>query len=101
MIVLGATTRAVAGKTILYTGDLGSPSDMDDSIDGTDLLLTELAHFPPAKLFEYLGPKSVSRVVCLHIHPDWDTKTAECLAIAKPFLGDRLTVGHDGMEIEV
>jgi len=90
---------SVDGRTIVYTGDMGEPEDLDRFIEDTDLLLCELAHFPPEKLFEYLRDKSVPRVVCLHIHPDWDTRAQECLELGRQYLGDRIVVGHDGMEL--
>ena len=94
--------RLTAGaKRIVYSGDLGPPDDMDSFIDGTDLLLVELAHFEPEVLFAYLADKRVARVVCLHIHPNWDTRDEECLELAKGYLGDRVAIAHDGMEIEV
>ena len=78
---------------------MGAPEDLDRFVDGTDLLLCELAHFPPERLFEYLSAKDVARTVCLHIHPDWDTRTEECLALGRRYLGERIAIAHDGMEI--
>ena len=89
----------VGGTHVVYSGDMGAPEDLDRFVDGTDLLLCELAHFAPERLFEYLAGKNVMRTVCLHIHPDWDARAEECLALGRRYLGDRVAIAHDGMEL--
>ncbi|MFH0965491.1 MAG: MBL fold metallo-hydrolase [Planctomycetota bacterium] len=88
-------------KRIVYSGDLGSPADLDPVIDGADLLIVELAHFPPEDLFRYLGAKSVARVVCFHLHPDLETRLDELAATARRFLQDRASIAFDGMEVRL
>ena len=91
----------IRDRRIVYTGDLGKLQEMDGLVDRADLLLTEVAHHTPERLFDYLQGKSVGRVVCLHVGLACQDKPDELLELGKPYLGDRLAIGYDGMELEV
>jgi ribonuclease BN (tRNA processing enzyme) len=84
-------------RKIVYSGDLALINEMDSFIDNTDILFSELAHFSPKCLFEYISSKNVKRTICLHLHPDLDDKEAEILATAEKYSINDLQIGHDGM----
>jgi ribonuclease BN (tRNA processing enzyme) len=49
------------------SGDLGAPEDLLPHLrKGTDLLICELAHFPPPDLFKFLQRFRISRLVLTH-----------------------------------
>ncbi|MCD6221844.1 MBL fold metallo-hydrolase [bacterium] len=88
-------------KKIVYTGDIENVQELENFIDGTDLLLTEMAHIKPEELFKYLSGKKISKIICLHIHPDLENREKECLSMSKKYLGNKVKIGHDGMEVEL
>jgi ribonuclease BN (tRNA processing enzyme) len=49
------------------SGDLGAPEDLLPQLEkGTDLLICELAHFPPESLFRFLQKYRIKRLVLTH-----------------------------------
>ena len=49
------------------SGDMGAPEDLLPQLgDGTELLICELAHFPPASLFRFLQKFRINRLVLTH-----------------------------------
>lgn len=56
----------LAGKRIGYSGDMGAPQDLEPLFP-MDVLICELAHFPPDALAEFLRNKPVKRLVLTHI----------------------------------
>lgn len=86
-------------RRLVYTGDIAGPRDLDAFIDKTDLLLVELAHFRPEDLFACLAGKKVGKIVCLHIHPDWNDREKEILRLGRKYLKKNVIIGTDGMKI--
>ncbi|MDD5697768.1 MAG: ribonuclease Z [Victivallaceae bacterium] len=86
-------------RKIVYTGDLARPEEMEAFIGGTDVLLSELAHFTPEAFFQYLSAQNVKRIICLHFHPDWDDRETELLGLAEKYGVKNIAMGRDGLRI--
>jgi len=55
-------------RRIAHSADLGKPEDLEPLLDGpVDVLVCELAHFEPAKLFRYLQAREIGRVIFIHL----------------------------------
>ena len=89
------------GKKVVYSGDIGAPSDIAAVCDGADLVIVECAHFPPEKLFAALPLERIRRVLVNHIHPSLCDDENKILVAAKDARGCEVMVGRDGMEVEV
>lgn len=56
------------GQRIVYSGDLGAPSDLDPALlNPVDLLICELAHFTPEALAEALKDRSIHTLCLTHM----------------------------------
>jgi len=56
---------------ILFSGDLGAPTDLEVQLaNPVDLLVSELAHFPPGELFQFLAPRQVQKLLLTHLAPE-------------------------------
>jgi L-ascorbate metabolism protein UlaG (beta-lactamase superfamily) len=62
------------GVRVGHSGDLGYPEDLEPLVaQPLDLLVCEMAHFPPEKLFAYLKGRQIGRVVFVHLGRDhWE-----------------------------
>lgn len=87
-------------RRLVYTGDIANVNDLDAFISGTDLLLTEVGHVAPEKMFTYLADKNVGGIICLHSHPNWNDREEEMLSIGQKYLGNKVVIGKDGMQID-
>jgi ribonuclease BN (tRNA processing enzyme) len=55
------------GFEFVASGDIGAPEDLLPHLqNGTDLLICELAHFPPPSLFRFLQKFRITRLVLTH-----------------------------------
>jgi ribonuclease BN (tRNA processing enzyme) len=55
------------GFEFVASGDLGAPEDLLPHLqNGTDLLICEVAHFPPPNLFKFLQKFRITRLVLTH-----------------------------------
>jgi len=88
---------------IVFSGDLGSPNDLEGQLnDHVDLLITEVAHFPPAKLFQFLSTKSIDRVLLTHLPTEWTGKEQKLLKSAREALPAKaVTIASDKMRLEI
>lgn len=56
------------GKRVAHSADLGSPTDLEPLFHKPlDLLVCEVAHFPPQELFLYLRGRVINRIVFVHL----------------------------------
>jgi ribonuclease BN (tRNA processing enzyme) len=56
---------------IVFSGDLGSPTDLEVQLNQpVSLLVSELAHFPPSELFRFLDRRSVRKLLLTHFAPE-------------------------------
>jgi ribonuclease BN (tRNA processing enzyme) len=62
------------GRRIGHSADLGKPEDLEPLLEKPlDLLVCELAHFPPEEMFIYLRGRPIKRVVFMHLaRPLWE-----------------------------
>jgi ribonuclease BN (tRNA processing enzyme) len=88
---------------IVFSGDLGSPNDLQGQLsEHIDLLITEVAHFPPAELFRFLSTKSIDRVVLTHLPKKWTGKEEILLKSAREALpAKRVTIASDRLRLEI
>lgn len=62
------------GRRVGHSADLGSPEDLEPLFHTPlDLLVCEVAHFPPEELFLYLRGRVIKRIVFVHLaRPHWE-----------------------------
>jgi ribonuclease BN (tRNA processing enzyme) len=89
--------------SVVFSGDLGSPSDLQPQLgEHVDLLITEVAHFPATKLFEFLSKKSIYEILLTHLPPEWLGKEEILLSSARAALpGKAVTIASDRMQLEI
>ncbi|MBV8351623.1 MAG: hypothetical protein JOZ21_05050, partial [Verrucomicrobia bacterium] len=55
---------------LVFSGDLGSPIDLESQLrEPADLLVSEVAHFPARDLFRFLGARQVRKLLLTHLAP--------------------------------
>ena len=88
---------------IVFSGDLGSPNDLQGQLsEHVDLLITEVAHFPPTELFQFLSTKSIEKVVLTHLPREWTGKEDILLKGARESLPAKaVTIASDQMRLEI
>jgi ribonuclease BN (tRNA processing enzyme) len=86
---------------LIFSGDLGSPTDLEVQLrNPVDLLVSELAHFPPSELFRFLGPRRVRKLLLTHLAPELNGHEASIVQEAKIELPETsVLVAKDGMRI--
>jgi ribonuclease BN (tRNA processing enzyme) len=88
---------------IVFSGDLGSPSDLQVQLYGhVDFLVTEIAHFPSTELFQFLSTKSVDKVLLTHLPTEW-IGNEEILwkSACEALPGKAVTIASDKMRLEI
>ena len=74
-------------QRIAHSADLGAPEDLEPLLrEPLDLLVCELAHFAPARLFRYLAGREIERVVFIHVGRRHWAKLAETRRLAAKML---------------
>ncbi len=89
----------IKDKTILYTGDVDSISDIDLFLkDGCDILLTETGHHKPESIPLYIKEKgySVGRLVYVHHGRAIINHPEESAAAIRAAWGDSFHISNDG-----
>ena len=88
---------------IVFSGDLGSPRDLElQLVKHVDFLVTEVAHFPAAELFEFLAAKSIDNVLLTHLPMEWLGQEEALLKEARKALpGKRVTIASDRMQLAI
>ena len=92
------------GKRCLFTGDLcGDFSDFPfDAASDSDLLVSELVHFPIEKAYEYLKDLKIGRLIFNHLANRWqDSKEIPYALGLFKSVPYPVEFGYDGMSIEV
>uniref|UniRef100_UPI0040567E5D MBL fold metallo-hydrolase n=1 Tax=Agathobacter sp. TaxID=2021311 RepID=UPI0040567E5D len=90
------------GKTLVYSGDLGSYSDLDEALtDGCDALIIETGHFKVDEVYEYCRNKNVGKVLFSHcgkeILEDYDGAVKKLMET----FGDKAVICEDRMVLEI
>jgi ribonuclease BN (tRNA processing enzyme) len=88
---------------VVFSGDLGSPSDLQPQLgEHVDLLITEVAHFPSTELFQFLSTKSIHKILLTHLPTEWLGKEELLLNNASAALPDiAVTIASDRMRLEI
>ena len=91
----------VAGKRVVYSGDIGHLDELDSLIgDGCDVLICESGHHKIADILAYAGDKGVKRLYFNHHGREiiYNREAMQALAEEYPY---RATIAHDGLQIEI
>jgi ribonuclease BN (tRNA processing enzyme) len=88
---------------IVFSGDLGSPTDLELQLSQPlDLLVCELAHFPPAALFGLLGPHRVRKLLLTHLAPELRGSEESIVREARAQLPETsVLVAEDGLRVRL
>jgi ribonuclease BN (tRNA processing enzyme) len=86
---------------IVFSGDLGSPTDLGLQLNlPVDLLVSELAHFPPRELFRFLGTQKVRKLLLTHLAPELRGSEESIAEEAKTLLPEtKVLIARDGMKV--
>ncbi|MBR6729014.1 MAG: MBL fold metallo-hydrolase [Clostridia bacterium] len=90
------------GKTLVYSGDLGSYSDLDDALsNGCDALIIETGHFKIDEVYEYCHSKNVDKVLFSHCGKEiLENYEASALKVNEVF-GEKAVICEDRMVLEL
>ena len=88
---------------IVFSGDLGSPTDLEVQLTHpVDLLVSELAHFPPSELFRFLHTRKVGKLLLTHLAAELRGKEELILQEARNALPETVVlVANDGLRVDV
>lgn len=86
---------------IVFSGDLGGPSDLGVQLSNpVDLLVSELAHFPPQELFRFLDGRKVGKLLLTHLAPDLFGSEESIVHEARNVLPETaVLVANDGLTV--
>ena len=100
--VFGLDLRC-AGKRVVFSSDLGSPSDLLPVLaEPCDVLVCELSHFLPSELHEVLRDRPIGTLVFNHLAPGLNGRENEVVAAAREALPQiaRILAVRDGERVE-
>jgi ribonuclease BN (tRNA processing enzyme) len=88
---------------IVFSGDLGSPTDLGVQLGNpVDLLVSELAHFRPRELLQFLGTRKVRKLLLTHLGLESIGNEESILHEARSILPETLVlVATDGLRVPV
>jgi len=88
---------------IVFSGDLGSPTDLGIQLTNpVDLLVSELAHFPPSELFRFLHSHKVGKLLLTHLAPELRGQEESILEEARSALPEtEVLIANDGLRVDV
>ena len=91
------------GLRVGHSADLGAPEDLLPLFERPlDLLVCELAHMAPEKLFRFLRKRPVKRIVFVHLSQKQWEQRKQLHALATSHLGQvELLFASDGSEINI
>jgi ribonuclease BN (tRNA processing enzyme) len=86
---------------LVLSGDLGWPTDLESQLgDPVDLLVSELAHFPPHELFRFLGKREVGKLLLTHLAPELLDNLESVMQQASEDLPQTVAVlANDGLRV--
>jgi ribonuclease BN (tRNA processing enzyme) len=93
-----------AGRRFVYSGDLGSPADLNEVLkEPVDLLICELAHFTPEELARSLRGARIGTLCLTHVSTDLDERRGEIQMLFERELSgvDTVYLPDDGERIEL
>ena len=85
----------------MFSGDLGSPIDLEPQLsEPADLLVSEVAHFPARELFRFLGTRELRKLVLTHVAPELLEHKESIIQAAREELPQALTLlAYDGLRV--
>ncbi|MBQ8408411.1 MAG: ribonuclease Z [Clostridia bacterium] len=90
------------GKSIVYSGDVASYSELDGLIgEHCDALIIETGHFVINDVYEYTKDKNVDRIFFTHNGREIIFGTEECRERVGRLFGGLATICEDGMTVEL
>ncbi len=90
----------LAGKTLLYSGDLRDPAEIVAPAERADLAIVELAHFTPEELGAALAPTKLPVLVVTHLSHTLEPEEEEVPArIRAGGFGGEVLLARDGEEL--
>ncbi len=90
------------GKSIIYSGDIKKPADIDALIEGgCDALIIETGHHGIDGVFEYVKDKDVKHVFFSHNGREILNHPEESKEKVDKYFGGRATICHDTMTVEL
>jgi ribonuclease BN (tRNA processing enzyme) len=92
-----------AQKRMVYSGDLGAPSDLNDVLKAPlDLLICELSHFTPEELSCALRGARIGTLCLTHLSSDFDERRGEIQMLMEREPGiDSVYLPEDGERIDL
>ncbi len=88
-------------KKLVYSGDIGSSSDLANIIFDADLLITECMHLRLEDLLSLITESKVKSAIFTHIPVELEGKEKIILEKAREFNFHNLLIAHDGLVIEI
>jgi len=89
---------AVAGRTILYSADIGALSDLDQVPRPIDWLLVETTHIDTDELWAWAAARDIKRIILTHIADDFDPGV---VAAAPKYTTAGIVIAEDGMILPI
>lgn len=90
------------GKSIVYSGDLGNYTNLDDAIgDGCDALLLETGHFTIEKAFDYFQTKNIGHLYFTHNGRAIINDYSGSLEKVENLFNGNATICNDRMTVEI
>jgi ribonuclease BN (tRNA processing enzyme) len=86
---------------IVFSGDLGTPTDLEVQLtDPVDLLVSELAHFPPSELFRFLANRRVRKLLLTHLARELHGNEESIVREARNELSETVVLlANDGLRV--
>ncbi|MGK9477620.1 MBL fold metallo-hydrolase [Melioribacter sp. OK-6-Me] len=98
MFVSSSLSFTIAGNSIVYTSDVGSPDDLYlfDTLK-PDVFITEMAHIEPEDLYLVFKKINPGRIFITHIDDEKFGKLVDWYENLDDALRDKITICHDGL----
>ena len=90
------------GKTLVYSGDVKSYSDLDEALsEGCDALIIETGHFKVDEVYEYCKSKNVGKVLFSHCGKEILEHYEASAQKLKDTFGNNAIICEDRMVLEI
>jgi ribonuclease BN (tRNA processing enzyme) len=86
----------VAGKKVVFSGDIDSLDALTPFMDGIDTVLLEIAHYDIEGIKSYFDKHAVNNLVLTHIHPGLEAKVYQ---LVEAWDDPRISIATDGYSL--
>ena len=86
----------VAGKKVVFSGDIDSLDDLTPFMDGVDAVILEIAHYDIEGIKSYFDQHGVNNLVLTHIHPGLEAKVYQ---LVEEWADPRISIATDGYSL--